>query len=137
MKRLRQATTEVQSQLLSYEITGWLAQAERFGDVRVVRQAFDDCDSALLREAARRLTEGAGVVALLATWQPRPQFVFAGSPGVPADVGELMRAACAAVGGRGGGRPEFAQGGAPEGAPVERALDVAVERLRTMTGKEV
>jgi alanyl-tRNA synthetase len=69
-------------------------------------------------------------VALLATQQPQPQFVFAAADDVDAHMGDLIRAATAAVGGRGGGRPGFAQGGAPEGAPVERALDAAVAQLR-------
>ena len=52
-----------------------------------------------------------------------------GDQGPALDMGALMRTACASVGGRGGGRPMLAQGGAPEGAPVERVLDSAVQHL--------
>lgn len=133
VKRLRKMVTSVQMQLLEHEVTAWLAQAKAVGDIRVIRLAFDDRDTLLLREAARRLTDAAGVVALLATCLPAPQFVFAASAGVAADMGQLMRAACIAVGGRGGGRMQFAQGGAPEGASADRALDVAVEQLGALS----
>jgi len=131
-KRLRKVATEAQAALLEYEMAGWVGEAELVGEVRIVRLAFDDRDPALLREAARRLTERRGVIALLATLKPGPQLVFARSEDVETDVGELMRTACRAVGGRGGGRPHFAQGGAPEGASVAQALDAAVEQLRML-----
>jgi alanyl-tRNA synthetase len=130
IKRLRRALNEAQMQLLEQELAGWIAQAESIGELRVVCLAFEDRDPVLLREAARRLTEEADVVALLATSLPSPQFVFARPEGVTADMGMLMRVACAAVGGRGGGRPQFAQGGAPEGASAIHALEAAVEHLR-------
>jgi alanyl-tRNA synthetase len=68
-------------------------------------------------------------VALLAAERPQTQFVFAAAEDVDADMGALMRVATAVVGGRGGGHARFAQGGAPEGGPVERALDAAVDAL--------
>ena len=86
-------------------------------------------ESSILKEACHLLTAQPGVVALLATGLPRPQFVFARSEGVTVHMGDLMRAACETVGGRGGGRSQFAQGGAPEGISLDRALDKAVELL--------
>ena len=130
VKRLRKALGDARMRLLEQELADWIAQAEAVGDVRVVKLAFEERDLAHLREAARRLAEQPGMVALLATSLPRPQFVFARSEDVEVDVIGLMRTACAAVGGRGGGRPHYAQGGAPEGAPAARALEVAVEKLR-------
>jgi len=45
---------------------------------------------------------------------------------------ELVRAGAAAVGGKGGGgRPDFAQAGGPDGAKAEAALDAIREALRT------
>jgi alanyl-tRNA synthetase len=45
------------------------------------------------------------------------------------DMDALIRTACAVIGGRGGGRPQFAQGGAPEGTPVEPVLNRARQEL--------
>jgi alanyl-tRNA synthetase len=130
VKRLRRALGDARMRLLEQELVEWIAQAQAVGGLRVVQLAFEDYDLALLREAARRLTEEPGTVALLATAGPRPQFVFARSQDVDADVSGLMRTACAAVGGRGGGRPQYAQGGAPEGASAAEALAAAMCQLR-------
>jgi alanyl-tRNA synthetase len=130
IKRLRKDLFAAQTRLLDYEIVDWVAQAEPVRGMRVVRQVFGDRDLAMLKEATRRLVDRSGIVALLAVCRPRVQFVFARSEDVPAHMGNLMRAACAAVGGRGGGRPQFAQGGAPEGSSVNQALDEAVRRLK-------
>jgi alanyl-tRNA synthetase len=129
-KQLYKDLGAAQEALLDLEVVEWLRGAETVGGQRVVRLAFEERDAAVLREAARRLTQQGGVVALLATQRPQPQFVFAAAEDVDAHMGNLVRAATGAVGGRGGGRPSYAQGGAPEGAPVERALDVAVAALR-------
>jgi alanyl-tRNA synthetase len=61
----------------------------------------------------------------LAISEPRPQLVFASAEDVAADMGQLMRVACTAIGGKGGGRPHLAQGGAPVGAPLAQALEEA------------
>jgi alanyl-tRNA synthetase len=149
IKEARKAHRAAQSQLLSYQVEDWIAKAETVGATRIVQLAFDQRDSNLLKETARRLTEQPGVVALLATRQPRPQYVFArsedwganmgapntGAPNMEApnmeapNMGELMRASCAVTGGRGGGRPQFAQGGAPQDTPVEPVLDHARQQL--------
>jgi alanyl-tRNA synthetase len=128
IKDAQKALFQTQMDMLDYELAAW--EGVRIGETRVVRQSFEQRDPALLREAARRLTEQGGTIALLGTAEPHPQFVFASSQDVAADMGELVRAACGAVGGKGGGRPHFAQGGAPAGASVERALEAALEHIR-------
>ncbi|MBN1639659.1 MAG: alanyl-tRNA editing protein, partial [Anaerolineae bacterium] len=132
LKESRKALFAVQAELLEYQVCDWLAHATPCGEYRIVQVALGDADPALLREAARRVTEHEGTVALLATAEPRPQFVFAAAEGVGVDVGELMRTATATVGGRGGGRGQFAQGGAPEGTSVQGVLDAAYVRLSTV-----
>jgi alanyl-tRNA synthetase len=132
IKASRKSLTAVQRQLLDYEIVEWLAQADRVGTMQVVRLAFDQRDATLLKEAARQMIENPATVVLLATRRPSPQFVFARSDDLAADMGAVMRTASAVVGGRGGGRPQFAQGGAPEGAAVDRVLDEAIKQLGSL-----
>ena len=133
-KALRKELVAAQLEMLDAEIAEWAAQAEQIGQLSIIRRAFDQRDESLLKEAARRLTERPRTVALLATRQPRPRFVFARSEDLaddrPAvDMGNLMRTACATVGGRGGGGPMFAQGGAPAGASADQVLDQAAKQL--------
>jgi alanyl-tRNA synthetase len=132
IKEMRKAHTAAQLALLSYQVEDWIAVAQPIGAMRVVRLAFDQRDSNLLKETARQLIEQPGVVALLATRQPRPQFVFARSEELDVHMGALIRAACAVTGGRGGGRPQFAQGGAPEDSPIEPVLDHACQQLESL-----
>jgi alanyl-tRNA synthetase len=44
-------------------------------------------------------------------------------------MGELLKEAVALLGGKGGGAPDLAQGGGPEGGRLEAALDAAAGRL--------
>jgi len=133
-KSLSKKLVTAQMQLLDYEVADWVVEAESMGKMRVVRRTFDERDLSVLKEATRRLTERPGMVVLLAVRQPRVQFVFARSEDVSADMGSLMRVACAAVGGRGGGRPQFAQGGAPPGSSADEALDEALRQLKHVQG---
>jgi alanyl-tRNA synthetase len=129
IKQERKANAVAQIQLLDYQIEDWVAQAEPVGSLRVISLVFEQRASNLLKETARRLIEHSGIVALLATQQPRPQFVFARAQDVDVDMGTLIRASCAVTGGRGGGRPSFAQGGTPENTPIEPVLDHARQQL--------
>jgi alanyl-tRNA synthetase len=132
IKSTRKLHNATQSELLAYQVEDWRRQAETVGPLHVVSLAFQERDNNLLKETASRLTEQADMVALLATRQPRPQFVFARGENVDVNMGTLIRAALAVTGGRGGGRPEFAQGGAPEDTPVEPVLDHARQELASL-----
>lgn len=132
-KRLRRALSEAQMALLEHEVVQWREGALSISGLRTVSMVFADRDVNVVREAARRLTAASGFVALLAVSEPRPQLVFASSEDVAADMGQLMGAACGVIGGKGGGRPHLAQGGAPAGAPLAEALEEA-KRLLELEG---
>ncbi len=128
-KDLQKALDDVQLELIRYRVPEWVSRAGVLNGIRVVRLAFDEGDAVWLKEIARRLTQQPGIIALLAVRHPAPLLVFARSEDTAVDVGTVMRASCAAVGGRGGGRPMLAQGGAPEGASADAALDRAMIEL--------
>jgi alanyl-tRNA synthetase len=68
---------------------------------------------------------GSGVVALISTAEGKASIVVAVSPDLTARVSavDLVRAASAAVGGKGGGgRPDLAQAGGPDATRAEAAL---------------
>ena len=85
-----------------------------------------DGDANLIRDAASRLIRRPGVIALLGarTGEGRATFVFARSEDVDIHMGKLLSDIARPLGGKGGGRPDFAQGGGPEGM-----LDAAAEAL--------
>jgi alanyl-tRNA synthetase len=89
--------------------------AKAAGEPTVVA-SFDAVDADFLRVVAKRVTE-AGLVALLAARGAEGQHVLAARPASSSfDCGALIKKAAAASGGRGGGRPEMAEGRLPPGA---------------------
>ncbi len=67
---------------------------------------------------------------LLGTTFGQPGVVFAQSPGLPNDMGALMKEALATLGGRGGGNRDLAQGGASEPQRVAPAIAAIAEKVR-------
>jgi alanyl-tRNA synthetase len=85
-----------------------------------------------LKHLAQRLVTRPRTVALLASGGrvgEKGHLVFARSADLNVQMGTLLRLACGVLGGGGGGRPEFAQGGGPRGEDTERALEVAFQAL--------
>ena len=75
-----------------------------------------DADMAGLRELASRLIERDGLIVLLSSAAgERRDLLFARSADMLPSMGALMKRAAEPLGGRGGGRPDFAQGGGPAG----------------------
>jgi len=93
---------------------------------RVLVRSFADRDTSFAKLFAQKATRaGLPVVALVASVVDPPGMVFAQTPGGTADMGSLLKQALAAVGGRGGGSRDFAQGGVPIGCNVEQLLQQA------------
>lgn len=59
----------------------------------------------------------------------KPTLFFLRSEDLACDMGKLMRAACAVINGRGGGRPQQAQGGGPAIEKLDKALQCAYELI--------
>ncbi|HEX8174441.1 MAG TPA: DHHA1 domain-containing protein [Pyrinomonadaceae bacterium] len=126
-RRLR-SLEEIASRAEAQEL---LSQAEARDDrLRIIKQIFYGRSADELRQLALTLIRQPKIVALLASTDPEgARLVFARSNDAPGDMNELMRGACRQLEGRGGGRPEMAQGG---GRNIERlpdALDAAAEKL--------
>jgi alanyl-tRNA synthetase len=124
--RLAEARGEA---LLDYEVRELAAAAEVHGDLRLIVRAYDGRSFEEVRRLALRLGEMPHVVALLATRSDKVQFAFSRGPDLPHDMGAVLRAACAVVGGKGGGRPHLAQGGGPDPSRLDEALAVAREQV--------
>ena len=100
------------------------AVAGGFAGDKVIAKIFDNRDAESLKHLAQALIAHNGVVALLGSIdQGTARLVFARSADAPGDMNALMRQACEMLDGRGGGRPDMAQGGGKEVSRLEETID--------------
>jgi alanyl-tRNA synthetase len=95
----------------------------------VVVEALEGWDASGLKAIASAITTGTRMaVALLSTTSPFA-VVIARSADVPVDANAILRALTERFGGRGGGRPELAQGGGltGDGAEIRQAARTLLE----------
>ena len=97
---------------------------------RMIMRIFEDRDFDDVKLLAHRLVVSQGVLALLAVrTRDMVRLVFARSADLPVDVNRLLHVACEKLGGRGGGKPDFAQGGGTQVAELERVMTEAAAAL--------
>jgi alanyl-tRNA synthetase len=116
--RLLEEVAELQAQQM-------LQSAPEHGENKLVVQFFPERDLGFIKMLAQKLTKSGKAVALLASGGQQPSMVFAQTSGLPHDMGALMKDAVQRLGTRGGGNRDMAQGGAPDAARAEEALQQA------------
>lgn len=94
--------------------------------IRVVRRILEHRDAESLKQLAQALIAHPKTVALLGSRDAEAaRIVFARSPDAPGEMNALMREACAMLDGRGGGKPDLAQGGGRNVDQIEEAISIA------------
>ena len=121
--RLLEEVAELQAEQM-------LQSAEQRGAQKLVVRVFRRARSWVHQDAGAETDESGTCVALLACGGAQPSLVFAQTPGLGNDMGALMKQTVQALGTRGGGNRDMAQGGAPDGARAEQALREAAKRDR-------
>ncbi|MGB0651573.1 MAG: alanine--tRNA ligase [Thermoplasmatota archaeon] len=125
-KEQRKLLEEVQKQLAELKAQAAAGDAETIGDVRLVVQA--DLDPGALQKTAAELVAEPKTVVLLAapSGDGKPvRLLFGRSADVDVNMGNVLREAAAVMGGKGGGRPDFAQGAGPDASKTSEALEKA------------
>ncbi|HKQ75227.1 MAG TPA: DHHA1 domain-containing protein [Blastocatellia bacterium] len=106
--------------------------AEQVEGLRIVSKVFEARDIEELNLLAHRLVDGDNIVALLATKDKETaRLIFARSANLSADMNALMRAACERLGGRGGGKSDFAHGGGTKLSELDQALKMSGAMVAT------
>lgn len=99
--------------------------------LRLVARVFEGREAEDLRRLATAIAAHAGAVALLGSRDDSgARLVFARHADAPGDMNALLREACRALEGRGGGRPDLAQGGGPRAGLLPEVIEQAARSLR-------
>ena len=138
-RRLEKEIEQLKGRLASGKAIDLAAGAVDVGDVKVVATRLDGLDAKALRAAVDQLKSklGRAVIVLGAADAEGKVTLVAG---VTADLlkrvtaGELVAAAAAKVGGKGGGRPDFAQAGGSDASQLEAALALVAPLVAAKLG---
>ncbi|MDP4548805.1 alanine--tRNA ligase [Marinobacter sp. MDS2] len=125
-RQLEKEIAAMKAKLASSAGSDLAASAVQVGDLKVVAAQMDGADRKALMETADQLKNklGEGVV-VLATVEGGKVVLVAGvtkSATGKVKAGDLMKHLCAQVDGKGGGRPDMAQGGGNDASKLAEAL---------------
>ena len=136
VRKLQAQVAELQRKLAT---GGGAAAAEDIGGVMLTARNLGEVPARDLKGLAEAIgkQQGSGVVALVSTSEGKVSIVVGVSPDVTGrfNAVDLVRAAAAAVGGKGGGgRPDLAQAGGPDSAKADDALAAIRATLGSQPG---
>jgi alanyl-tRNA synthetase len=129
-RTLRKERDRLNESLLDHEAAALANSAQAIGQVSVVRSVFEARAVDEVRRLATRIVAQPGHVALLGLRGEKAQLIFARAADLSYDMRPLLKEACRLVGGGGGGGPELAQGGGPNAAHLDEAVQRAADELR-------
>lgn len=133
-KNLRLEYETLKKQILDHEAQGLCAERKKIGKIYIVKRLFENRDQKELKILAKKIlnTVSDTVILFGAKTEGNASLLFQRSEGLPFDMGHLMKAACTMIKGRGGGRPQQAQGGGTDVAKLANALQEAENKLFEM-----
>ena len=129
-KDLRRTLKTLQEALAIQEAARLVAEAPVVNGVRIIARALDGWDAAGLKSIAAAATAADRVAAALFSTAVPAVAVIARARDVQVDAQAVLKALVSEFGGRGGGKPDLAQGGGLEGDQnrIVEAARAALER---------
>jgi alanyl-tRNA synthetase len=139
LDQARRDAARLEQQLAARSATQLVDAAVQVGDVKVLAVPVEVSSRDALRDMADQLRTklGTSVVALAASFDGQQAFVVGASRDAidrGLNAGDILRQALAAAGGKGGGRPDFAQGGVKEASQLGVALAQVVPLVERAVG---
>lgn len=130
-KELRREVRALGEVVAGVEAQRLLLSASTLTDgTRVIAEILGDRDPEFLKKVAHALIANKQTIALLGSRrEDGAKLIFARSQDAPHDMNLLMREACSLIDGRGGGKPELAQGGGKNEGKLEEAIERAARSL--------
>ncbi len=127
-KDMKRQIKELQSRLAGFEGAVLADRAQVFGNIRAVVAAVEGSDQAGLKALAATITPRSGHVAVLLSVPSPSAVVIARAADSTLDCAALLKQLIERFGGKGGGRPDLAQGGGLQGTP-DAMVEFAREQL--------
>jgi alanyl-tRNA synthetase len=116
-KDLKRQLKDLQSRLASFEADALASRAEGQGPLKLVIEALEGWDQNALKTIAAAIAARPAHVVVLFGAPPPASIVIARSPDASVNAADLLKQLTTKFGGKGGGRPELAQGGGLNGSP--------------------
>lgn len=130
-KALKKRVRDLLELATTAEALQMLAGATPQGEFKIVKAAFEGRDLEEVRLLASKIIQSEPAVALLGTKDASAaRLVFARSSSLTQNMGQILSEACQLLGGRGGGKPEMAQGGGPAVEKLDEAIAIASEKVK-------
>jgi len=125
-KKLEREVESLKAKAASGATSDLAGAAVEVGGVRVLASRLEGFDAKALREAEDRLKQqlGDAVIVLAGASEGKAALIagVSGSAAGKVKAGELLAHVASQIGGKGGGRPDMAQGGGDDGPALEAAL---------------
>ena len=130
-KTLRREQHHRTAQLLEYEAKSFVAERKQTEGCYILKNIFEERDPKELKVLALKILERSPNTVILfgGKFHGKASLLFLRSEELPYHMGELMKTACALIDGRGGGKPQQAQGGGVDFDKLEDALLAAEEAV--------
>jgi alanyl-tRNA synthetase len=97
---------------------------------KLIAEFYGERDLGFIKILAQKLVRLDKAIVLFGCGGAQPSLVFAQTPGLPNDMGALMKETLQKLGTRGGGNRDMAQGGAPDASGAELAIREAAGKIR-------
>lgn len=117
-KQLRKTIRDLTGELAVHKAEELAARGVRVGDVTLVAEALDGWDASGLKALATAVAARPGHVAALVSATSPALIVMARAADTQVDAAGVLKALIAQFGGKGGGKPDLAQGGGLTGPPA-------------------
>jgi alanyl-tRNA synthetase len=118
-KELRRQVKDYQTKVAAQEADALAQAATPVGSLKLVVSTMSGWDAAGLKLIAARIAERSGLLVILVSEPPPAAVVVARAADLSIDSSAILKAIVARHGGKGGGRPEMAQGGGLTGSAAE------------------
>lgn len=135
LKEARKALKAAKEAGMSGEIGDIVASAKDVNGAKLITKRFKNTDASDLRELSDKVKQAAGSSAVVFASENKGKVIFLIS--LTDDLvkkgkhaGKMIKEISSLCGGGGGGRPNFAQAGAPDASKIEEAFDLAESLLR-------